>query len=99
MVHVCLTKIGDVRMNRKLCEYFRSLMTLISVLSLMLGMAGLLAAQTSTGTIVSVVPDPQGAVVSNAAVTAISTTTEERRATTTNPSVAYRVDAVDTAPY
>ncbi len=56
-------------------------------------------AQTSKGTIAGVVRDPSGAVVPNASVTAASQLTGESRATTTNGSGEYRMEAIDPSIY
>ena len=86
-------------MNRKLREHLKKLTTLLFVLSTMLVMAGVLVAQTSNGTIVGVVTDPNGAVVANATVTATSNTTGETHTTTSNAAGAYRIESVGTGPY
>lgn len=86
-------------MNRKLREHLKRLITPLFVLSIMLATAGVLVAQTSNGTIVGVVTDPNGAVVANATVTATSNTTGETHTTTSNAAGAYRIESVGTGPY
>ena len=86
-------------MNRRLRERLASVTALLAVVFVMLGLVGILSAQTSNGTIVGVVTDPQGAVVANATVTATSTQTGDIRKATTNSIGAYRIESVSPGPY
>ncbi len=56
-------------------------------------------AQTSNGTLVGVVNDPHGAVVPNAAITAVNNDTGEKHAATSNSLGAYRMDAIAPGTY
>lgn len=70
------------------------------VLLLLLSVAGApVIAQTSKGTLVGVVRDSSGAVIPNATVSIKSQLTGEIRATQTNGSGEYRLDAVNPSTY
>ncbi|HEY8459603.1 MAG TPA: carboxypeptidase-like regulatory domain-containing protein, partial [Blastocatellia bacterium] len=56
-------------------------------------------AQTSRGTVSGTVTDPNGAVISGAAVTLTNTATAVSRSTVTNDQGIYRFDAVDLGEY
>lgn len=71
----------------------------VAVLFVLLVFAGGLIAQTSLGTIAGVATDPQGAVIQNATVTAVSDTTGEKHTTTTSAQGAYRIESVGTGSY
>ncbi len=87
-------------MSRRVVEVSRLHKTLIfSLIFVFAASANLLVAQTSKGTIDGVVRDPSGAVVPNASITADSQLTGERRATTTNGSGEYRMEAIDPSIY
>jgi hypothetical protein len=89
----------EIEMNRNLRELLRSASALLAVLTFVLVLSGIAVAQTSNGTIAGVVTDPQGAVVSNATVTATSVATGETKKTTTNASGAYRIESVSPGVY
>lgn len=71
----------------------------VAVLFILLALAVAAIAQTSLGTIAGVVTDPQGAVIQNATVTAISNATGEKHSTTTNAFGAYRIESVGPGAY
>jgi hypothetical protein len=71
----------------------------VAVLFVLMAIAAAAMAQTSLGTIAGVVTDPQGAVIQNATVTAVSNATGEKHVTTTNSLGAYRIESVGTGPY
>src|SRR5579871_1275826 len=56
-------------------------------------------AQTSNGTLVGVVSDPNGAVIPNAAITAVNNDTGEKHTGTSNSLGAYRIEAVGPGTY
>ena len=87
-------------MNRKLREFLRlSALLKLSGLLIALGLAGLLVAQTSNGTIAGVVTDSQGAVVVGATVKATSQSTGETHTVTTNSFGAYRIESTGPGVY
>src|SRR5579864_3866579 len=89
-------------MNRKLRDLTSLLTNTHKIAALLIVLvAGLAsaAAQTSNGTIVGVVSDPQGAVVQNATVTATNNDTNEKHATTSNSLGAYRIESVAPGTY
>jgi hypothetical protein len=56
---------------------------------------GQLNAQTSKGTLAGEVRDPGGAVISNASVAVVSQDTRETRATTTDATGSFRIEAIN----
>jgi hypothetical protein len=84
-------------MNKNLLRFEISKFAVLFVL--LLAFAGALIAQTSLGTIAGVVTDPQGAVIPNATITAVSNATGEKHTTTSNGQGAYRIESVGPGPY
>lgn len=72
---------------------------LTTLLLLIMLAASAAPAQTSRGTVSGTVTDPNGAVVSGAAVTLTNVQTNVSRETTTNAEGFYRFDAVDPGTY
>jgi hypothetical protein len=87
---------GEKRMNR---NFLRFDICKVAVLFILLALATASIAQTSLGTIAGVVTDPQGAVIQNATVTAVSNATGEKHSTTTNSLGAYRIESVGSGAY
>jgi hypothetical protein len=71
----------------------------VAILFVLLALAGASIAQTSLGTIAGIVTDPQGAVIPNATVNAVSNATGEKHTVTTNSLGAYRIESVGPGPY
>jgi Carboxypeptidase regulatory-like domain/TonB-dependent Receptor Plug Domain len=70
-----------------------------SVLVLLLAAFAQGIAQTSKGTLAGVVRDQHGAVVANATVTVVSQDTQETRATTTDSTGSFRIEAINPGTY
>jgi hypothetical protein len=71
----------------------------VAILFVLLALTGAAIAQTSLGTIAGIVTDPQGAVIPNATVNAVSNATGEKHTVTTNSLGAYRIESVGPGPY
>ena len=60
----------------------------VAILFVLLALTGAAIAQTSLGTIAGIVTDPQGAVIPNATVNAVSNATGEKHTVTTKTHLA-----------
>jgi hypothetical protein len=86
---------GEIEMSRNLLQLTAKVVVMFALVAI----AGVLIAQTSLGTIAGIVTDPQGAVIPNATVTAVSNTTGEKHTATTNGQGTYRIESVGPGPY
>ena len=81
----------------------RFIRSVITVLGLLLSVAGLVAglgnAQTSRGTLTGIVTDSSGGIIAKATITITQLGTDVKRQTTTNEAGVYRFDAVDLGTY
>src|SRR4030095_6216790 len=75
------------------------LRSLLVVAVLIISLSTIALSQTSRGTVTGAVTDPNGAVISGAAVTLTSAATKLDRTTTTNGEGVYRFEAVDSGTY